>query len=136
MKIKLDTEAIRYITLFETLTGAIVKDCIVEDNKILFIVKEGYAGIAIGKNGKNVKKLNEILNKEIEVLEFSEDPITFVSNIFKPLKVKNAYFGENPERGKILYIQTMKSHPLARSKLRKARMMLAKYFGINEVVLV
>ena len=100
MKIKLDTEAIRYITLFETLTGAIVKDCIVEDNKILFIVKEGYAGIAIGKNGKNVKKLNEILNKEIEVLEFSEDPITFVSNIFKPLKVKNAYFGENPERGK------------------------------------
>ena len=46
----------RYIALFESITGATAKDCIVDDelNRIIFIVKEGDIGAAIGKGGKNI----------------------------------------------------------------------------------
>ena len=95
-KIKLSIEDIGLITSFENLTGASVKDCIVdkEKDKITFIVAEGQAGIAIGKGGMNIKRFSEKLKKKIEVLEFSSDPLKFVANIFRPIKLKNAYIAE------------------------------------------
>jgi N utilization substance protein A len=49
--IKFTTNEIRYIALFESMTGAMVKDCIVDDEngKVTFLVKKGDMGLAIGK---------------------------------------------------------------------------------------
>ena len=49
MGVRLSAESIRYLTLFESITGASIKDCIVQDDKIIFVVKKGDMGIAIGK---------------------------------------------------------------------------------------
>ena len=87
MSVKLSEESIRYLTLFESLTGASVKDCIVQDDKVVFVVKKGDMGIAIGKGGINVERAREIIGKKIEIIEHSDDPQEFITNIFKPIKV-------------------------------------------------
>ena len=137
MRIKLDTETIRYINLFESMTGAIVKDCIVDDkkNKILFVIGEGQAGIAIGKNGSNVKKIGKMLNKQIEVLEFSDDPVKFVVNVFRPIKVKEAYVSEKSDGQKVIYISLSDDKiGMIRSKMKIVKNLMDKYFGIKEIV--
>ena len=87
MAVKLSTESIRYLTLFENLTGASVKDCIIQDDKVIFVVKKGDMGIAIGRGGINVERMKELIGKKIEVIEHSDDPVEFITNIFKPIKV-------------------------------------------------
>jgi len=136
MKIKLNTESIRFITLFESMTGALVKDCIVSDGKLLFIVREGQAGIAIGRNGANIKNLEKVLKRKIEIIEFSKEPIKFLQNIMRPLDVKNAYISERSDGKKILYFSSSRRNPLLLSKLKKAKFLLSKYFGIDGVSLV
>ena len=51
MSIKFSANEIRYIALFENMTGAMVKDCIIDDEhgKVTFVVKNGDMGLAIGK---------------------------------------------------------------------------------------
>ncbi len=88
MEVKLSAESIRYLTLFESLTGASVKDCIVMDDKVIFVVKKGDMGIAIGRGGINVERARELIGKKIEIIEHSDDPAEFIANIFKPIDVK------------------------------------------------
>lgn len=78
-----DTETIRLINLFENVTGAPVKDCVVDSstNTIYFIVEQGKVGIAIGKNGNSVKKAERIIGKTIKLFEFSKDTVLFVKNL-------------------------------------------------------
>jgi len=87
MGVKLSTESIRFLTLFESLTGASVKDCIVEDDRVIFVVKKGDMGLAIGKGGINIEKAKELIGKKIEVVEHSDDVVEFITNIFKPIRV-------------------------------------------------
>jgi len=87
MGVKLSAESIRYLTLFENLTGASVKDCLVYDDKVVFVVRRGDMGVAIGKGGINVERAKELIGKRIEIIEHSDDPIEFIANIFKPIKV-------------------------------------------------
>ena len=79
-RIKLTAELIRYISVFERLTGATVKDCFLEgkSTKLVFIVNEGVLGLAIGKKGANIKRVKMVLEKELDVIEYSKDPLQFI----------------------------------------------------------
>lgn len=90
MNIKLGCDEMRYIALFEGLTGAIAHDCIIDENgkRITLVVKKGDIGLAIGKGGKNIQKVKRMIGKSIEVVEHSTDPIEFVKNAFMPARVK------------------------------------------------
>lgn len=92
MTITFDTEKIRLINFFENLTGAPVRDCIVDENIIYFIIEEGKVGIAIGKNGNSVKHAEKILEKSIKLFEFSKDLSSFVKNMIPQstgVKIRN-----------------------------------------------
>lgn len=89
-----DTETIRLITLFENMTHAPVKDCLVDDstNTVYFVVEEGKIGVAIGKNGSNVKHAEQIIGKTIKLFEFSNDIVSFAKKIIPQataIKVRN-----------------------------------------------
>ena len=77
-------EIIGYINLFENVTRARVKDCYPGNEALIFVVYEGEAGKAIGKNGENIKKLTGLMKKRIKVVEFSDDPLKFVSSLIAP----------------------------------------------------
>lgn len=91
MTVKLDTEGIRCIGIFESLTGAGVKDCVVDNeaNKVIMVVKKGDMGLAIGKEGSNINKVKRLLKKEIELVEHSSDIKEFIENLFRPAYVKS-----------------------------------------------
>ena len=91
MSIKLSANEIRYIALFENMTGAMVKDCIIDDEhgKVTFVVKNGDMGLAIGKGGNSVSKVQRAVDKSVEVIELSEDPIQFIKNILSPAKLQS-----------------------------------------------
>ncbi len=94
MKLTLDTDTIRLITLFENITHAPVKDCLVDDetSTVYFIVEEGKIGVAIGKNGSSVKHAENVIGKTIKLFEFSNDLVVFVKNMIpqaNAIKVRN-----------------------------------------------
>lgn len=94
MEVTFDTETIRLITLFENVTGAPIKDCLIDDiaNTVYFIVEEGKVGIAIGKNGNSVKNVEKLIKKNIKIFEFSKDLVTFVKKLIPQVirvKIKN-----------------------------------------------
>lgn len=70
MEVKLTTDGIRYIALFERLTGAIARDCIVdeENDRIIFVIKKGDMGLAIGKSGSNINRVKKSIGKHIEIV--------------------------------------------------------------------
>jgi N utilization substance protein A len=93
-KIKYDITAMKYISLFESLTNAHVKDCINEE-QVIFVVNENEIGKAIGKQGINVKKISNIIKKPIKIVEFSQDVLQFIKNFIYPLQVKEINNEEN-----------------------------------------
>ena len=136
-KIKLSIEDIGFITTFENVTKTNVKDCIIDKdkNKAVFIVAEGQAGMAIGKGGMNIQRLEKKLNKKIEVLEFSSDPLKFISNILRPIKLRDGYISEKSDGTKILHASILKSKfGIVKMKITRAKELVKKYFDINEVI--
>ncbi|MBN2014102.1 MAG: NusA-like transcription termination signal-binding factor [Candidatus Altiarchaeota archaeon] len=93
-RIRLGTEEIKYMTLFETLTGARVKDCVQIQNSMCFLVNKGDMGLAIGKNGSNIEKVRQVIGKSVFVVEFSESVNDFIKNLFHPVKVRQVRIHE------------------------------------------
>lgn len=87
MKISFDAETLRMHSLFEKVTRARLKDCIISDENILFITGAGEAGKAIGKKGANVHKLSAMFKKDVKIIEHSADVLEFVSKYLRNPKL-------------------------------------------------
>ncbi|MCJ7450672.1 MAG: NusA-like transcription termination signal-binding factor [Candidatus Nanohaloarchaeota archaeon QJJ-9] len=94
--IKFTTDTIRSMNLFEEVTGVEVKDAITKGNKAYFVVEEGKAGLAIGKGGETIKKVQNNLDKDVKVYEFSDSLQEFVKNIV-PVKVNGVKMDRGEE---------------------------------------
>ncbi len=90
-KIVYDAVVLGIMNSFEKITHATLKDCIVEAEKIMFVVNIGQMRKALGKNAENVKKLSERFKKKIKIVEYSEDMLQLIQNFIRPLKVDNIY---------------------------------------------
>jgi len=78
-----DTDTLRLMALFENMTHAAPKDCIVDQDGgcVYFVVRQGDVGAAIGKNGSNVKHVEAVIKKSVKIFEYSDDLETFVKNL-------------------------------------------------------
>lgn len=136
-KIKFDIDLMKYMSLFEGLTNAKVKDCIAEEERITFIVAENEIGKAIGKGGSNVKRLEKVLNRKIKIVEFNSDLVQFIRNVVFPLKTKEVLLEDktvkvippdSPTRG-LLIGRNAKN-------LRYFESIIKRYFDITELRVV
>ena len=84
---KYDMNLIRLISLFEKTTHADVKDCINDDDQLIFVVAPFQLRKCLGKDGSNIKRLNSELNKRIKIVEYSDDIREFIKSLIMPLKV-------------------------------------------------
>ncbi len=132
-----------FITLFESLTGATTRDCIVDErwNRLIFIVKPGDMGLAIGKGGINVKRLKRMLGKNIEVVEFSEIPEEFIKHSLSPARVRSVKITNAPDGRRIAYVTIEpndKGIAIGREgkNIARARLIAKRYFDIDHVVVV
>lgn len=79
----------RYIEELRILTKSIAIDCIVDDDfdRIIYVVKKGDMGLAIGKNGDNIHRMQKVLGKRIEMVEEGVSLDEFIRNILRPIDV-------------------------------------------------
>jgi N utilization substance protein A len=138
--IKFTSVEMRYIALFQSITGATVKDCIVDTdlNRIIFVVKEGSIGMAIGKKGKNIHQLEKMTGKKHEVIEHSENPAQFIKNALKPAKVDEVRITERMDGKTIAVISVNpKDKGVAIGKngrnAERIRFLAKRYFQIQNV---
>ena len=138
--IKFTSHEMRYIALFQSITGATVKDCIVDTdlNRIIFVVKEGNIGMAIGKKGKNIHTLERMTGKKHEIIEHSDNPAQFIKNALKPAKVDEVRITERMDGKTIAVISVNpKDKGVAIGKngrnAERIRFLAKRYFQIQNV---
>ena len=138
-EIRLTTESIQYIALFENMTKAKILDCILEEERLVYVVKQGDMGLAIGKNGENINRVKRVLDKPIELVEYSDDPITFLKNAFGPVSLnsvniiikndKRLAYAEVPNKEKGLAIGRNGKN------IEKVKMLARRHHNIEDVIL-
>ncbi len=86
MSVKLATQNIRDIAVFERITKVHAKDCIRADSCVYFMIEPGKSGLAIGKNGKVAKNVGSVIGKPVKVFEFAPDVESMVKNMIPSTK--------------------------------------------------
>ena len=138
--IKITCDEMRYIALFENISGASVKDCIIdeEQGRAIFIVNQGQVGVAIGRGGRNIHTLEKMTGKKHEIIEYSEDPVQFIKNALKPAAVREVRITERTD-GKTIAVVTVnpKDKGIAIGKngknAERLRFLAKRYFDIQNV---
>ena len=138
--IKITCDEMRYIALFENISGASVKDCIIdeEQGRAIFIVNQGQVGVAIGRGGRNIHTLEKMTGKKHEIIEYSEDPVQFIKNALKPAAVREVRVTERTD-GKTIAVVTVnpKDKGIAIGKngknAERLRFLAKRYFNIQNV---
>jgi N utilization substance protein A len=139
---RLSNDELQYLSLFETITGAQAEDCVIDNkrNRVLFVVKEEKMGLAIGRNGSNVKRLVKLLGRNVEVVEHADKPEDLIKNSLLPAKVCAVKIVKDLD-GKTKAFVTVdpkeKSIAIGKdgSKIMRARILAKRYFDIDNVII-
>ena len=140
--IKLTTDQMRMMSLFQNVTGATARDC-VEDEKqdrVIFVVNTGKMGLAIGKGGVHIKSLQNIVKRNVELVEFDEDPAKFLSNLLNSKLISEVKINKRPDGTKqaIVMVDPRKKGIVVGREGRnaeKARLLAKRYFDISSVLI-
>ncbi|WP_435077030.1 NusA-like transcription termination signal-binding factor [Halococcus sp. AFM35] len=95
MRVTLSDTALRHITLFEDITGVDAVDCLVDDERVVFLVAAGEMSDAIGPDGATVEQVEGRLGKRVSLVENADTPELFVANALAPAVVHNVTISEN-----------------------------------------
>src|SRR6058998_2726116 len=130
-KIKLTSEEMKYMALFESITGATTQDCII-------VAKPGDMGLAIGKGGKNINMLRRMTSRQIEVVEYAETPEALIRNSLAPARLKEIRVTERPDKKIVVVEVDPRDKAIAIGKngrtIDKTRLLVKRYFDIDHVV--
>ena len=142
MSIKFTANEIRYIALFENMTGAMVKDCIIDDEngKVTFVVKNGDMGLAIGKKGSTVSKVQRAVDKGVEIIELSDDPIKKKKNILSPAELQSIKVLQRESGEKIATVtadNTNKRIAIGKNgiNIERAKLLAKRQHNISNIIL-
>ncbi len=138
--IKITEHEMKFIQLLQNMTGATVVDCIVDDETIMFTVKKGEVGLAVGKGGEKIKRFRSMTNKAVEIYEYMNEADKFIKNALKPAKVKDIKLVDRTEGKKIAMVNVEpKDKGIAIGKngdnIKKIRFLAKRYFQLDTVVI-
>ncbi|HET7324545.1 MAG TPA: NusA-like transcription termination signal-binding factor [Halococcus sp.] len=95
MRVTLSDDARQHIALFEDVTGASAVDCLINDERVCFLVASGEMSDAIGPDGYAVEQVEERLGRRVSLVENADTPERFVANALAPAVVHNVTISEN-----------------------------------------
>ncbi|AJZ75701.1 NusA-like transcription termination signal-binding factor [Candidatus Nitrosotenuis cloacae] len=140
--IKLTTDQMRLISLFQNVTGASARDCVEDEkqNRVIFVVNEGKMGLAIGKGGAHIRNLQNIVKKNVELVEYSDDPVTFLKNMLNAKLVTDVKLNKRLDgttQAIVLVDAKKKGIVVGREgrNAEKARLLAKRYFEITSVLI-
>ena len=128
----IDMQVMRYINLFAKVSKISSKHCFIYNNTIIFVVPASKVSQAIGENGKNIKKMSEILDKKVKVVLLPkgiEDAEKFITTIIYPIEIKNIEIQD----GYLIINAGMQSKAMLigrnKRRLEEMRKIIKNYFG-------
>ena len=140
--IKLTMDQMRKISLFQNITKVTPRDCLDDEkqDRLIFVVNEGKMGLAIGKNGSNIKSLQNLLKRNIELVEYYNDPIKFLKNLLNAKlinEVKISKRADGSPQAIVLVNPNNKGLVVGRAgrNAEKARLLAKRYFDIPSVLI-
>lgn len=90
-EVTIDNKIMGYIALFEKVGRVEVRECLENEDMVLFIVGERRLAELFKRNPNVITTLKDKMNKHILVAEFSRDLLTYVRNVFFRFKVKEIH---------------------------------------------
>jgi N utilization substance protein A len=140
--IKITENEMKYMQLLQNMTGATVVDCIVQEDEdtIIFTVKKGEVGLAVGRGGEKIKRFRRMTNKQVELFEYLSEPEAFIRNALKPAKVKDIRLVDRMEGKRIAMVNVeSKDKGIAIGKnganIKKIRFLASRYFNLDTIVI-
>jgi N utilization substance protein A len=141
--IKLTSDELGLISLFQNITGATARDCVIDDklDRVIFIINKGEMGLAIGKNGASINKTQKMMGKDVELVEYSDDPKKFIINALNSKFIMDVRLSEKVDGTKIAVVtvdHNRKGAIVGRNgkNAEKARLLCRRYFQISNVHIV
>jgi len=139
-EIRLSAEQLSLMSLFQSLTGATARDCIVDEkqNRIIFVVTRGQMGLAIGKDGASVKKIERSVKKPVEVVEWFDEPAEMIRNVLGTRFIEEVRVTDRLDgtKGVVVVVDPRKKGAvlgLGGKNAEKVRLLAKRYFGISNV---
>lgn len=140
--IKLTTDQMRLMSLFQNVTGATARDCVEDEkqNRVIFVVNSGKMGLAIGKGGSHIKTLQNMVKKSVELVEFDDDPSVFLKNLLNSKLVSEVKINKKTDGSTqaIVMVDPRKKGIVVGREGRnaeKARLLARRYFDITSVLI-
>lgn len=126
---------IRYINLFNKISGVRTKHCFDYNSHLIFLVPKKLIAKSVGEEGKNIRKMNKILGKKIKIVKLPGglwDIEEFVSDIVHPIQLKNIEVKNNEV---VINAGQHKAALIGRKKARLEEMkkIIAQYFGMKNI---
>lgn len=88
----INMQDMRHLNLFSQITRINTRFCIDYNRTIIFCVPREFVARAIGEEGRNIKRLSEILQKKVRIIQCPrdlQDAGGFIGVIIKPVTFKN-----------------------------------------------
>jgi NusA-like KH domain protein len=88
----LDMQDLRYLNLFEKVTGIRTHYCFEYNNTVIFCVPREFVSKALGPNVSNLRRISEIVKKRIKVIAIpkdSRDTKRFIELVVSPVTFKD-----------------------------------------------
>jgi N utilization substance protein A len=140
MTVRLSDEALQLVSLFEETTDATVRDCIIDEefDRVIFLVKPGEMGQAIGAGGEYVTAVEEEIGKPIKLVEDADTATDFVANALAPAAVYNVTISENDDR--LAYVEVAQEDRGVAigadgRNIEAARMLAKRHYDIDGIEL-
>lgn len=139
-EIKLDSDQLSLMSMFQGMTGATARDCIIDEKKgrVIFVIAPGQMGLAIGKEGASVKKIERAVKRPVEVVEWADDVEGLVKNALGAKFVQEVRVSDRLDgsKGVVVVVDPRKKGAvlgLGGKNAEKVRMLAKRYFEVSNL---
>lgn len=139
-EIKLSSEELSLLSMFQGMTGATARDCVVDEkrNRLIFMVAKGQMGLAIGKEGAAVKKIERAVRRPVEVVEWADDIDGLVKNTLGAKFVQEVRTSDRLDgtKGIVVVVDPRKKGAvlgIGGKNAEKIRLLAKRYFKVENV---
>jgi len=139
-EIKLSSDELSLMSMFQGMTGATARDCVIDEkrNRVIFVIAKGQMGLAIGKDGASVKKIERTVRRPVEVVEWADDVEGLVRNSLGAKFVQEVRVSDRLDgtKGVVVIVDSKKKGAvlgLGGKNAEKVRLLARRYFDINNV---